>query len=203
MDADAAEIERAQLYLGSASPRRQMLLSQLGIRYFALAPSIDEHRAAGESAEALVARLAREKVWAADKLLRQRGFPQRPLLAADTEVTVDDRVLGKPADFVHAREILNTLSDRTHEVLTALALLHEGHLYESISRSHVTFRAISSAEIDAYWASGEPRDKAGAYAIQGIGAIFVSRLEGSYSGVMGLPLYELQQLLTRVGINCL
>ena len=203
MDTDAAEIEKAQLYLGSASPRRQTLLSQLGIRYFALAPSIDEQRMAGESAEAFVTRLAREKARAADKLLRQRGFPRRPVLAADTEVALDDRVLGKPADRIHAREILNTLSDRTHEVLTALALLHEGQLYESISRSNVTFRAISSAEIDAYWASGEPRDKAGAYAIQGIGAIFVSRLEGSYSGVMGLPLYELQQLLTRVGINCL
>jgi len=199
----APELQDIQLYLGSASPRRQELLAQMGLRYYVVAPQIDEHRQPGEAAPAMVARLARAKAVAVAAQLQRQDLPEHPVLAADTEVILDGEVLGKPHDAAHAGQILRRLSGRTHEVVTGLTLLHGGAQYEELSRSEVTFKPLSAAEIDAYWASGEPRDKAGAYAIQGRGAIFVRRLVGSYSGVMGLPLYELQQLLLRIGLSCL
>lgn len=198
---DAAE--PFQLYLGSASPRRRELLAQLGLRYRAVVPHIDETPRPDECAKDLVARLARDKAQAALALVQARGWPRRPVLGADTEVVVDGEVLGKPGDLAHAHEILGRLSGRSHEVLTALAVTGLGVVDTAVSCSEVTFKTLSRAEIDAYWATGEPCDKAGAYAVQGRGAIFVRRLVGSYSGVMGLPLYELNELLLRAGIKCL
>lgn len=192
-----------QLYLGSASPRRQQLLAQLRLKFYVVVPQIDESGRPREAADQLAARLARAKAQAAQVMIDAQDYPQRPVLGADTVVALDNRVLGKPHDLDDARRMLGHLSASRHEVFTALALADGGQVHETVSRSEVTFRALSPAEIDAYWATGEPCDKAGAYAIQGLGALFVRSLAGSYSGVMGLPLYELDQLLNRVGIKCL
>jgi len=200
---DTWPAEHTQLYLASASPRRLELLSLLGLSCHSVAPKIDEARLPAEDPAALVIRLAHEKATAVAGYVRQHDYPAKPIVAADTEVVVDDDVLGKPNDKEHARQILRRLSGRAHEVLTGVALLYEGQHYTALSRSLVAFAPLTDAEIDVYWASGEPADKAGAYAIQGRGAAFVRKLEGSYSGVMGLPLYELRQLLTNIGMDFL
>jgi len=179
------------LVLASASPRRSELLNQIGVRFHQWVIEIDETPRERESAEDYVRRVALEKARAVQ---RELGDDEVLVLGADTAVVVDETVLGKPADFAHAREMLRRLSGRAHRVFSAVAL---------VSESAVWFRSLSDAEIDAYWQSGEPRDKAGAYAIQGLGAVFVERLEGSYSGVMGLPLYETAQLLNEFGIQVL
>ena len=135
--------------------------------------------------------------------VQRRVLPQRAVLAADTEVAVDGAIFGKPADAQDATRMLSRLSGRTHEVLTAVALRWQDELLVEVSRSQVTFRTLSADEIERYVGSGEPFDKAGAYAIQGRAAAFVSRLEGSYSGVVGLPLYETAELLARIGFPVL
>jgi septum formation protein len=187
------------LILASASPRRRELLDQLGVAYEVLPAEITEIPAAGETPETYVRRIAAEKslaVWRA-------SGGRLPVLAADTEVELAGEVLGKPRDSGHAAEMLGRLANREHRVLSAVSLRYpEGHA-EALSISTVSFRAIGRAEIEAYWATGEPRDKAGAYAIQGKGAVFVRHLAGSYSGVMGLPLFETAELLQRIGIPIL
>lgn len=185
------------IVLASASPRRQQLLEQIGLRFRVAPVPIDESPREGESPRALVSRLALDKARAA----WQRAGSGALALGADTLVVLGDMVFGKPRDAEDARRMLTMLSGRTHRVLSAVALVGAGVGLVRISESAVTFITLTEAQIRAYWASGEPADKAGAYAIQGLGAVFVERLVGSYSGVMGLPLHETAQLLSEVGVE--
>lgn len=187
------------IILASASQRRSQLLAQIGVRHAHSPMDLDETLRPGEPPGAYVARLAREKAEAAQRA--QAAGATEPVLAADTAVVLDGRVLGKPADEDDCVAILGALAGRTHEVLTGVALLCAGRLREAQSASRVSFRAISEAECRRYWATGEPAGKAGAYAIQGRGAVFVARLEGSHSGVMGLPLFETAALLDAAGVR--
>jgi len=191
------------IFLGSASPRRAELLAQIGLAYQVLVADIDETPRLAEPAEIYVLRMALEKAEAV-LLQLQNGYPALPVLAADTSVVVDGEILGKPCDQAEAMAMLARLSGRTHMVLTAVALIEsgaEGRRASRLSVNKVRFRAISEAERLAYWQSGEPQDKAGAYAIQGRAAVFIEHLEGSFSGVMGLPLFETAELLAEFGIN--
>jgi septum formation protein len=163
---------------------------QIGVPHSVRPAHVDEALRAGESARDYVVRLAREKALAV--CLQDATLP---VLGADTAVVLDGVIFGKPSGRDDAIEMLMRLSGRTHEVLTAVALATRGTLAERLSASRVTFRTLTPPECGAYWDTGEPRDKAGAYAIQGRGAVFVERLEGSFSGVMGLPLFETAQLL--------
>lgn len=190
---------QAQLYLASASPRRRELLAQVGLTPVLLAQEIDESPLPGEGAEVYVTRLARAKVAAA--LRDPRWRLPLPVLAADTTVVCAGQILGKPATLAEARRMLKLLSGRTHQVLTAVAIGLQDTMETALVSTDVGFRTLQDTEIDAYWATGEPRDKAGAYAVQGLGAMFVSRIEGSYSGVVGLPLFETLQLLQRFGLS--
>lgn len=182
--------------LASISPRRRELLSQIGVPHLVTGADIDESVLPGEPPGAYVTRLAREKALA----IRRTG-QQLPVLAADTTVVVDGSIFGKPRDQAHAIDMLSRLAGRAHEVLTAVALANSQGVSERLSSSTVRFRPISPAECVAYWETGEPRDKAGGYAIQGLGAVFVESLSGSYSAVMGLPLFETGELLQAAGIQ--
>ncbi len=186
------------LYLASASPRRHELLGQIGVRFEPRPVTVDESRQPREVARDYVLRLARAKAETAWALV-SRGVAGA-VLAADTAVVVVDSILGKPHDRSDALAILEQLSARTHDVLTAVALRSSRGLEARLSASRVTFRAVRPDEAEAYWETGEPRDKAGAYAIQGYAAVFITALEGSYSGVMGLPLFETAELLAHAGI---
>jgi septum formation protein len=186
-----------QLYLASRSPRRSELLSQIGVTHEVVAVNVDESTVAGESPADYVVRLALEKAAAGHAAVQNSS---RPVLAADTAVVVDGEILGKPADRADAIAMLTRLSGRDHEVLTGVALAGN-ELESSLSISRVSFRPITENEAAAYWLSGEPADKAGGYAIQGLGAVFVSHLEGSFSGVMGLPLFATAKLLRAAGIE--
>jgi septum formation protein len=186
------------IYLASVSPRRRELLQQIGVSFRLVAAAVDEAVLAGESPPAYVARLAAAKADAGWRSCREAQ--PAPVLAADTAVILDGKILGKPADRHDAEGMLEQLSGRTHEVLTAIALRTAAGHSSRISRSEVTFRNIAAGEARAYWETGEPRDKAGAYAIQGRAAVFVADLRGSFSGVMGLPLFETAELLSDAGI---
>ncbi|MES9925116.1 MAG: nucleoside triphosphate pyrophosphatase [Candidatus Thiodiazotropha endolucinida] len=190
--------ENPVIYLASRSPRRRALLNQIGINHALLEIDIDEQQRPEEEPIAYVLRLAREKAEAGAGLAA--GGESLPVLAADTSVVIENRVLGKPMDRDHGLWMLKQLSGRTHQVYTAVALDWRGIEME-LSQSEVSFRVLSEAEMAAYWATGEPADKAGGYAIQGVGARFISMLHGSYSGVMGLPLFETAELLSRNGIQ--
>jgi septum formation protein len=187
------------ILLASASARRSQLLDQIGVRHRVVPADIDETPIAGEPPADYVTRLAAAKAQAVAG--RQGSAPQCPVLAADTTVALDGRLFGKPGSEDDCVDMLMALAGRTHEVFTALALWSGGGLSQALNRSAVTFRAISEAECRRYWASGEPAGKAGAYAIQGLGAVFVARLEGSFSGVMGLPLFEAAALLDAAGVS--
>jgi septum formation protein len=187
------------IVLASASERRSRLLDQIGVTHACVAADIDESQLPGEAPAAYVQRLAREKSGAVVARLEVQA--DQPVLAADTTVVLDGHVYGKPTDESDCVAMLSALAGRTHEVLTAIALRHGGLLCEALCTSRVTFRAIGTEECRRYWASGEPAGKAGAYAIQGLGAVFVSRLDGSFSGVMGLPLYETAALLDAAGVT--
>jgi septum formation protein len=190
----------ARIILASTSPRRRELLEQIGVPYRARAVQVDETPRPGESPEQYVQRVAAEKSLQGVELCGDR----LPVLGADTEVELDGEVLGKPRDFAHGAELLGRLSGRDHRVLSAVSLRWGSHHHgRALSVSVVTFRAIHAEEIAAYWASGEPADKAGGYAIQGLGAAFIKHLAGSFSGVMGLPLYETAELLRHVGVDVL
>ena len=201
----------ATIYLASRSPRRRELLKQIGIRFDPLllrlasprGPDVDESQRLDESAAEYVERTARDKARFGLEVLAMRSMLFRPVLAADTIVIVDGRVLAKPADAAEAAEFLRTLSGRTHEVRTAVSLAIQGPLLCTTSVSTVTFRRIEADEIKRYCATPEPYDKAGGYAIQGLASVFVERIEGSYTGVMGLPLYETARMLTQAGIRVL
>jgi septum formation protein len=194
------------IYLASRSPRRRELLTQIGVRYHLLlfrdrpeaGAEVNEDPLPDEAADAYVERIARMKAQVGWKRMLQRNLPQAPVLAADTTVVVDGKIFGKPADRADAERMLAALSGRSHEVLTAIALQYSDQLDSVLSRSEVRFKALSPEEIRDYVASGEADDKAGAYAIQGRAARFISELRGSYSGVMGLPLFETSQLLDKL-----
>ncbi len=181
------------IVLASASPRRRELLAQLGVVHEVLVVDVDETPARDEAPTALAQRLACAKA-----VVGRGRAASRPVLGADTVVTVDGKIFGKPRDREDALAMLAALSGREHRVLTAVAVAAPGvdaPVLEALSETTVRMRAISAAEAAAYWDSGEPAGKAGAYAIQGRGAVFIEHIRGSYSGVMGLPLYETAQLL--------
>jgi septum formation protein len=189
----------ADIYLASASPRRRELLEQIGVRYALLQVDVPEVRDPAESPEEYVLRVALAKARAGLSLLEPGD--SRPVLGADTAVVVDGEVLGKPRDRDDALGMMQRLGGREHLVLSGVALVNGDEEQSRLSVSHVRFRAIGDAEALAYWDTGEPADKAGGYAIQGRAATFIERLDGSYSGVMGLPLYETAQLLQWFGIH--
>ena len=181
------------IYLASGSPRRRELLRQIGVSYRLIDTAVDETALEDEAPLAYVSRLAAAKANAGWQCSREPD--DAPVLAADTAVVLDGSILGKPRDQADALDMLRRLSGRSHEVLTAVALRSAAGLDGRVSRSVVTFRSIDAAEAGAYWDTGEPSDKAGAYAIQGRAAVFIADLRGSYSGVMGLPLFETAELL--------
>jgi septum formation protein len=188
------------VYLASRSPRRRELLEQVGLRYAVLDVEVDERRLPDEGPADYVRRVAVAKARAGDAAL---GLPGARVLAADTAVILDGAVLGKPRDADDARRMLGALSGREHRVLSAVALAAHGGCRTALSESRVWMRATTTTERAAYAATGEPLDKAGGYAIQGRAAVFVERLEGSYSGVMGLPLFETARLLEEAGLAVL
>jgi septum formation protein len=192
-------MEPVTLHLASSSPRRRELLTALGIRFTHGGTDVDESRRIGESVETMAVRLAEDKAFAVDS----RVTAGRPVLAADTIVVVEDRVFGKPGGMDDALDMLAALSGRTHRVLTGVAVRSGDDLHTALSATDVEFRDIGPDEARAYWQSGEPDGKAGAYAIQGLGGIFVRSIRGSYTGVVGLPVYETVELLRRCGIDVL
>ena len=190
------------VYLASASPRRRQLLSQIGVPFQVLSVEVDESLAAGEAPDSYVRAPCRGEGGGGPRMPLGRSRPQAPVLGADTAVVAAGTILGKPADCADDERMLGLLSARTHEVLTAVALAIDDGVQSRLSRSEVTFREITRAEARDYWNTGESRDKAGGYAIQGYGAVFVCALRGSYSGVMGLPLFETAQMLCAAGVPC-
>jgi septum formation protein len=181
--------------LASVSPRRRELLSQIGVPHTVVGADIDETARSGELPRDYVLRMARQKALT----VRERG-ERLPVLAADTTVVLDDVIYGKPRDRADGIAMLGRLSARTHEVLTAVAVADARGVDLRLSVSTVRFRGLTPEECAAYWDTGEPRDKAGAYAVQGAAAVFIESLSGSYSGVMGLPLFETAELLRAAGV---
>lgn len=196
------------IYLASQSPRRQELLNQIGVSFSILMSEIDESINDNEKPDEYVLRLAKAKALAGWEGIK---IKDKPVLGSDTVVVIEGEILGKPKDHTEARLMLRRLSGRTHQVMTAVALTSfAGSAQEAASKpeincaisiSHVSFKALSQQEIEWYINSGECDDKAGAYGIQGLAATFITHLSGSYSGVMGLPLYETAQLLNKAGIS--
>lgn len=184
-----------QLYLASRSPRRQELLRQVGLRFAVVAADVDERRRPDQTPADYALAMALAKARAA------QPPAALPVLGADTDVVIDGEILGKPADRAQALDMLRRLAGRTHEVYSGVAAVQDGRAATALSVTRVTFGAISAAQAQAYWSTGEPADKAGAYAIQGVGAQFVREIHGSYSGVVGLPLYETLGLLRAFGIE--
>lgn len=182
--------------LASVSPRRRELLAQIGVPHIAVGADIDETAWAGEAPRDYVLRMAQQKALT----VRERG-EKLPVLAADTTVVLDDVIYGKPRDREDGIAMLGRLSGRTHGVLTAVAVADAHGVAVRLSVSTVRFRDLSSQECADYWETGEPRDKAGGYAVQGAAAVFIESLSGSYSGVMGLPLFETAELLRAAGIT--
>ncbi len=188
-----------QIYLASSSPRRQELLLQMGVLFQVVTQNVDEVSRADESPENFVIRLALEKA--------QYGLRQTdnniPVLGSDTAVVIDNTILGKPQNHQHAIEMLMQLSGRTHQVMTGVVLVNQQQTLSAVSISEVTFSELERGICENYWRTGEPSDKAGAYAVQGKGAVFIKNINGSYSGVMGLPVFETAQLLKQFNINLL
>jgi septum formation protein len=186
------------IYLASGSPRRRELLQQIGVSFQVVGADLDETASPGESPLEYVSRLAQAKATVGWE--RSRDSSRAPVLAADTAVVLDGRILGKPKGAKDATAMLLELSGRSHDVLTAVALRTTAGIETKVSRSTVTFRSIDPSEARGYWDTAEPSDKAGAYAIQGYAAVFIMDLKGSYSGVMGLPLFETAALLEAAGV---
>lgn len=200
-----------KIYLASKSPRRRELLRQIGVNFELLllreqpprGPDVTELVLPGEHAVDYVARVTREKAECAQQIMLGRRLVARPILAADTTVVIDDRILGKPGTFAEAVDMLSALSGRAHQVLTSVAVRYGDHTRQITQSSDVTFAALSTATIDAYCATPEPYDKAGGYGIQGLAASFIQHISGSYTGIMGLPLFETAQLLQQAGLRIL
>jgi septum formation protein len=200
---------RQMIYLASRSPRRRELLKQVGVTFEIVllredlrrGPDVDETPLVQENPETYALRIARAKAELAAQYMGRRALPARPVLAADTTVVCDGKIIGKPTDREDAIQILKTLSGRQHEVITAVAVATPDRVQDAVSTSKVWFRNLKDDEIRRYVGTGEPLDKAGAYAIQGRAALFATRIEGSYSGIMGLPLAETAELLSRFSIE--
>jgi septum formation protein len=200
-----------KIYLASKSPRRRELLRQIGVDFVLLmlrdqgprGPDVSEEVIDGETPEDYVVRVTHEKAAAAWQILLARRLPHRPILAADTTVVVDGRILGKPADRGEAIAMLQNLSGRAHQVLTSVVVHHNGEAQQLTQTSTVTFATLPDDMIRAYCATTEPYDKAGGYGIQGLASMFIADISGSQSGIMGLPLFETAQLLKRAGIKVL
>ncbi|MBV8665276.1 MAG: septum formation inhibitor Maf [Burkholderiaceae bacterium] len=198
-----------KIYLASKSPRRRDLLRQIGVDFVLLmlreqaprGPDVDEVVHPGEHAIDYVARVSRAKAECARQIMLGRRMPVLPVLSADTTVVIDDRILGKPTNMTEAKAMLGSLSSRTHQVLTSVTVCNEHDLWQTTQCSDVTFATLTPQAIDAYCATSEPYDKAGGYGIQGIAASFIERIAGSYTGIMGLPLFETTQLLQQAGIR--
>ena len=190
-------MKHAQLLLASGSPRRQALLGLLGVRFEVVANDVDEVRGADEGPREYVRRLAVEKAQAAHR--HHSGI----VLGADTIAVLDGVIMEKPIDRRDAYRMWHAMSNRCHEILTAVAVVNDQRTESVVTSTSVWFRAISEAEMAYYWDTGEPQDKAGAYAIQGIGGAFVERIQGSYHGVVGLPLVETSELLSSFGVKVL
>jgi septum formation protein len=184
------------IYLASRSPRRRELLQQMAVDFAVINADIDESVQPDETPKNYVRRIAREKAQAG--LSSLNGLEARPVLAADTAVIVDGQIFGKPVNDDAARRMLKQLSMKTHQVMTAVALAFNGDIKQALSVSEVRFVSLSEADIDWYLATGEGRDKAGSYAVQGLGALFIEEIRGSYSGIMGLPVWETGQLLKQM-----
>jgi septum formation protein len=189
-----------KIYLASRSPRRGELLRQIAVDFEVLPSDIDESVLPGESPENYVQRLAREKAISCTQAILRRGLHTMPVLAADTTVCADGEILGKPENDEHAALMLRMMSGRWHSVHTGVAVALGDRVEVLLSSTQVQMKALTEAEIATYIASGEPQGKAGAYGIQGLAGCFISRIEGSYSGVMGLPVFETAQLLTDFGV---
>lgn len=200
-----------KIYLASKSPRRRELLRQIGVEFELLllrdqtprGPEVSEEVLPGEKAEDYVVRVTREKAEHASRIMLIRRLPVRPVLAADTTVVADGRILGKPANEEEAMDMLRLLSGRTHQVMTSVALYHDETLTQTTQISDVTLSTLTEDMMCAYCATSEPYDKAGGYGIQGMAAVFVERIAGSYTGIMGLPLHETAKLLQQAGIPVL
>lgn len=192
-----------ELYLASGSPRRRELLAQTGVTFERISAPVDETPLPDELAHDYVMRLAIAKAEAGWQQMQKQGLPTLPVLGSDTTVALADHLLGKPDDDAHAAAMLRMLSGTTHEVLTAVALRTATGCDAVLSTSRVRFAALTEAQIAAYIASGEPHDKAGSYGIQGLGGLFVEHLDGSFTGVMGLPLHETAVLLARRSLGFL
>lgn len=190
-----------KIYLASASPRRKELLAQIGVPCEIHPVDLDESELFGESPEEYVRRLAVGKAAAGWDLTNEQGKPALPVLGSDTSVVFDGQTLGKPEDKEHALHMLQSLSGNRHTVMSAVALQFEDRVECQLSCTEVFFKKLSPTLLERYWESGEPADKAGAYGIQGFGAAFVQRIEGSYSGVVGLPLMETISLLERFEVG--
>ena len=199
------------IFLASRSPRRRELLKQIGVTFeiFLLreearrGPDVDETPKPNEKPDVYAQRVARDKAELAATYLSRRSLPARPVLAADTTVVCDGEIIGKPADRADAERMLKRLSGRQHEVVSAIAIAYGGRVEQALSTSKVWFRPLSDEDVRRYVATGEPLDKAGGYGIQGRAAVFATRIEGSFSGIMGLPLAETADLLGRFGIEVL
>ena len=192
-----------QVLLASASPRRRELLQQIGVRFDVVAPELDEAAFSAPQPSQLALLLAREKARAGRMLAAPRGGPALPVLGADTIVSINGDPLGKPRDRQHAKDMLQRLSGRTHQVISAVCVATQAEELCDCVSSDVTFKNMTDTDIERYCATAEPYDKAGAYAVQGLGAAFVKRLEGSYTGVVGLPMYETRRLLKKINVDWL
>jgi len=196
-----------KIYLASKSPRRRELLRQIGVDFELLmlrdklprGPDVDEVVRAGEAPEAYVARVTAEKAAFAQRVMLLRRLPERTILAADTSVVLGDQILGKPGNAIEAADMLRLLSGRTHQVITCVTVQAEEQAWHATQISEVSFNTLSERTIANYCAGAEPYDKAGAYGIQGMGALFIREIRGSHSGIMGLPLFETAQLLQQAG----
>ena len=188
----------ARLYLASQSPRRAELLEQITLKYERLSVDVDETPIQGELPADYVQRVAIEKARAGWARVAASQLDLLPVLGADTAVISNGEIMGKPRDQAHGKAMLKALSDKTHQVLTAVCFCFGDQEWTAISSTEVTFRSLADGEIDDYWETGEPQDKAGAYAIQGVGAIFIKHIKGSYSAVVGLPLLETSQILQTI-----
>ena len=195
------------IYLASPSPRRRQLLEQLGVAYELLLPDADEDAESleavlpNEAPKAYVQRVTQRKLDAALQRLKRRGLPAAPVLCSDTTVALGRQILGKPEDAADARRMLNALSDQSHRVLTAVAVGTARKRVQALSQSQVRFANLTPTQIRHYVDSGEPMGKAGAYAVQGRAAGFIAHMSGSYSGIMGLPMFETSQLLREMGFR--
>ncbi len=205
----AEKHEAPWVYLASQSPRRRDLLAQWGVRSELLLPDADEDAEAleavrpNEAPARYVQRVTRHKLEAAMARWQRRGLPVGPVLCADTTVALGREILGKPASKADARRMLQALAGRRHQVLTAVAVAHRGEVFQALSRSQVEFGDWPAADIQRYVDTGEPMGKAGAYGIQGLAGLWVKRISGSYTGIMGLPAYETAQVLRAAGLRLL